>query len=65
MVVNVYELALWAAIFFTVLGGVLGLIGVWIKNFWSNDIAPKLIFTDVILAVTSIIVAAIMEFLAT
>lgn len=58
-----YLASFWAAILFTVLGAFLGLLGVWTKDFWKNDIALKLIVTDIILAGTSIIVAVITKFL--
>jgi len=57
-------LSFYAAILFTVLGAVLGLLGLWVEDFWSNDNAFKLIMTDAIFAVTSIIVAAITKWLS-
>ena len=59
-----YTVAFYAAIFFTVIGGIMGLVGVWVKDFWNHDIALKLIMTDAILVVTSIIVAIITRFLS-
>lgn len=59
-----YTIAFYAAIFFTVIGGILGLLGVWVKDFWKNEIAAKLLMTDFILAGTSIVVAIITKFLA-
>lgn len=63
MLVNVYTLTFWAAIVFVILGGLLGLLGVWIDDFWKNDIAPKLLLTDLILAGTSVAVAIITKWL--
>ena len=62
---SVYDCVFYAAIGFTLFGAFLGLIGVWIRDFWNNDIAVKLILTDIIFAVTAIIVAAIMKWLGT
>lgn len=53
----------WAAIFFSVFGGILGILGVWVKGFWRNDYVAKLLITDAVLAGTSIIVAVITKFL--
>lgn len=62
--VDVARLALYAAIFFTILGACVGLMGVWIDEFWESDFGPKSIWTFAILAVASIIVAAITKWLA-
>ena len=61
--ISIQTLAFYSAIFFTVVGAILGLLGVWIDGFWKDDIGPKLLMTDVIFAVTSIIVAAIARWL--
>lgn len=61
--VSLFQLAFYAALFFTILGGVLGLIGAWVSEFWKNDLGWRLIITDIILAVTSIAVAVITKFL--
>lgn len=61
--ISVYEFAYWASIFFVVVGAVLGIIGVWVPDFWKNDIAAKLIFTDLILAGSSVAVAIITRWL--
>lgn len=61
--ISLYTLAFYGALFFTILGAFLGLMGVWIQGFWKNDTAIKLLFTDMIFAVTSIIVAAITKWL--
>ena len=61
--ISLQSAAFYAAILFTLLGGILGLVGVWIKDFWKNDTALKLTFTNAILASTSIIVAAIAKWL--
>lgn len=58
-----YELTFYATIAFTVFGALLGLVGVWVEDFYRNDVAWKLILTNVILAVTSAIVAVITKFL--
>jgi hypothetical protein len=60
---DLFQWSFYAAIFFTIIGGIMGLLGVWFADFWKNDIAWKLILTDIILAVTSIIVATITKFL--
>ena len=60
---SLFQVAFYAAIAFTILGGVFGLMGVWIKEFWESETAWKLIFTDLILAGTSITVAVITKFL--
>ena len=62
--VSLYQLSFYAAIFFTILGGALGLVGVWFEGFWRNDMAWRLLVTDFILAGTAIIVAVITKFLA-
>ena len=64
MYVQLHELAFYLAIFFTVLGAVLGLIGVWVNNFWENEVAWKMLVTDFILAGSSIVVAAITKWLS-
>ena len=60
---SLFQLSFYAAIGFTILGGILGLMGVWINDFWKNETAVKLIITDLILAGTSIVVAVITKFL--
>lgn len=59
---DVYNIALWAAIAFTVIGGMMGLAGIWIERFFS-DTRWKLLLSDVVLAVTSLIVASIARFM--
>ena len=58
------DLAFWAAIFFTGIGAMLGLMGTWIKEFWRSDAAIKLLITDLIFAGTSAIIAALVKFLS-
>lgn len=53
------QIAFWATVGFIVFGGVLGLIGVWLKDFWRNEVGPKLLITDLILAGTSLAVALV------
>jgi membrane protein DedA with SNARE-associated domain len=53
----------YAAIFFAIFGSVLGLIGIWHRGFWDNEISIKLIMTDMVLLVAAIIVSAIIRFL--
>jgi hypothetical protein len=60
---TLYSLTFWAAIGFTVFGGLLGLMGTWIPEFWKSDTAIKLMITDAIFAGTSIIVAAMTKWL--
>jgi len=62
---DLHVYSFYAAIVFTVFGAVLGLAGVWFEDFWRNDTTWKLIVTDAILAVSSIIVAAITKWLST
>ena len=64
IVISLYELTFWAAIGFTGLGAFLGLMGVWIKEFWESDVAMKLLMTDGILAGTAIAVACMTKWLA-
>lgn len=63
MVVTLYSVAFWATIFFLVLGAVLGLIGVWIPEFWKSDVGAKLIATDFIFAGTALAVAVVTKLL--
>ena len=60
---SLYTVAFWAAIFFTGIGAALGLMGVWIQEFWRSDVAVKLLMTNAILAGTSILVAAMTKWL--
>lgn len=60
---TVYAVAFWAAIIFTVIGAMLGLMGVWVKGFWDNEVGAKLIITDLIFAGTSVAVAAMTKWL--
>lgn len=61
--VSLYAVAFWAAIFFTGFGALLGLLGVWVKEFWESETAVKLLLTDAIFAGTSILVAAMTKWL--
>ena len=61
--ISLQQLAFYSAIFFTVFGGILGLVGVWFEDFFKNEVGFKLFITDVVLASTSIIVAAIAAWL--
>jgi len=45
----------------TVVAGAIGLAGVWIPNFWHNDIGGKLLLTDVIVTVTAIVACTILS----
>lgn len=58
-----YEIAFWASIVFTIIGAGLGLLGIWVKEFWRSDTGSQLILTDVLLAVTSVIVALLTKWL--
>ena len=60
---TIYNLTFWGAIGFTTCGALMGLAGVWIPGFWKNEVAAKLILTNVILAGSSIIIAAITKWL--
>lgn len=61
---EIHIYAFYAAIVFTVFGAILGLLGIWINDFWRDETTWKLLMTNVILAVSSIIVAAITKWLA-
>jgi len=61
--VSIYTVAFWAAIFFTGSGALLGLMGVWIKEFWESETAMKLLLTDAIFAGTAILIAAMTKWL--
>lgn len=58
-----FQFAYWAAIFFTISGAIMGLAGVWIKDFWKGDLAFRLIMTDIIFAGTALAVAAMTKWL--
>jgi hypothetical protein len=60
---SLYTLAFWATIAFTIVGGFLGLLGVWISEFWRSEACIKLLFTNAILAGTSLLVAVITKWL--
>lgn len=60
---QLYHFVFWAAIVLTSIGGLLGLLGVWVKEFWKSEAVIKLFLTDVILATTSVIVAIVIKFL--
>lgn len=60
---SLYTFVFWAAIVCSVLGGVLGLVGIWFEDFFKNETAWKLVVTDLILAGTSIVVAVIIKWL--
>lgn len=60
---SLYTIAFWASIFFTGLGTLLGLMGVWVKEFWESETCIKLLITDLIFAGTSIIVTAMTKWL--
>lgn len=62
--VTLSTLAFYAALFFTLAGSLLGLMGVWIDQFWKSDAAIKLLLTNWIFAGASIIVAAITKWLS-
>lgn len=64
MYIQLHTVAFYAAIFFTVFGAMLGLIGVWVDDFWDSPTPVRLLITDAILAATSIIVAAITKWLS-
>ena len=60
---DLYQISFYAAIFFTVIGALLGLTGIWIDRFFESETCIKLLITDLILAGTSIVVAVITKFL--
>ena len=61
--ISLYVIAFWLAIFFTVIGAVLGLMGIWIKEFWKSETTIKLLLTDLIFAGTAAIVAVLTKLL--
>ena len=60
---SLYQITFWAAIIFTAIGALLGLMGVWIEDFWKGETAPKLLLTDLIFAGTAIVIACITRWL--
>ena len=60
---SVSHVAMWLAIVFVVLGGVLGVAGVWIDDFYKSGVGSKLVLTDIILAASAAVVAAIAKYL--
>ena len=61
--IDVYTIAFWASIIGVCAGGALGLLGVWIEDFWKDELGFRLIMTDVILTVTAVAVTGITFFL--
>lgn len=57
---NLYQITFWAAIIFTTIGALLGLMGVWIDDFWKGETAPKLLL---IIFVTFVQIVVVIEFL--
>lgn len=62
---NGQQIILWAMIGFLLIGAGIGMLGVWVEDFWSGRHAwgPKLLGTDAILAATAIAVALVMKWL--
>jgi uncharacterized membrane protein YiaA len=60
---SLYLLSFYASICFTVVGAILGLIGIWNNDFWKSETGWKLIATNFVLATASIIVAVVTKFL--
>jgi len=65
MMVDLYTIAFWLSIIGVCLGGFFGLLGVWVKDFWKNDVGFRLILTDAIITATAVAVTAITFFLRT
>ena len=63
--ISLAQAVFYVALFFTIFGGILGLLGVWIKDFWNSDLAIRLFFTDCIFAATSFVVAIIIKYINT
>lgn len=57
---QIHTIAFYATILLVILGGILGLIGIWAPR---TTFGGKLFLTDVVLAATSLIVAAITKWL--
>lgn len=53
----------WIAVVCTVAAGILGIVGIWVQDFWRNDIGWRLFMTDVVVAATSIVACAILSWL--
>jgi hypothetical protein len=60
---DLYTVTYWCAIVFLVLGCLLGLLGVWMPEFWRNDYAWKLMLTNWILFGASVAGAVITRIL--
>ncbi len=63
MAETLYVVTFWLTIAFVVLGGILGLAGVWLEAFWKSEAGWRLILTDLILAGSSLAIAIITKWL--
>ena len=61
---TIHTVTFWSAIVLLAVGSVLGLMGVWMDNFWDNDWAAKLIITDGILFAAAVAGAVITKLLS-
>lgn len=62
--VTLYSITFWAAIAFTGFGAFLGLMGIWIPEFWKSETAVKMLLTNGIFAGTSVLIAAMTKWLS-
>ena len=46
---TIYQLTFRGTLFFTLVGVVLGLLGIWLDDFWNNDLSGKLLLTTFVL----------------
>jgi len=60
---QIHKLVFKGSIFFVLLGSILGLSGIWLKDFWEHDISWKMLETCIILFFTCTIAAAITKWL--
>jgi len=60
---NVHMVSFWSAMAFLVLGMVLGIIGIWVEDFWRNSIGSRLLWTDAVLFGTALAGAIIAKWL--
>jgi len=58
---QLHQIAFWTTVACVVFGGVMGIAGIWVPK---SDTGWKLFMTDVVVAVSALIVAAITKWLA-
>lgn len=60
---TLHQVAFWLSITFLIIGAILALVGVWVREFWKSDTGGKLILTDIVLFCASLAGAAITKWL--